>query len=84
MNRVLVRLYVPLLEKQYDIWIPINKSIYHVINAFLTGIDSINRVEYVTDESFPRLYNKSTADCYDMNLRIVDTDIRNGTELILF
>lgn len=84
MNRVLVRLYVPLLEKQYDIWVPINKSINYVINAFLKGIKSINKINYIYDENYPRLYNKSTADSYDMNMKVVDTDIRNGTELILY
>ena len=31
MNRVLIRVYAPLLEKKYDVWVPINKSIYEVI-----------------------------------------------------
>ena len=84
MNRVLVRLYVPLLEKQYDIWVPINKSINYLINACLKGIKSINKINYIYDENYPRLYNKSTADSYDMNMKVVDTDIRNGTELILY
>ena len=84
MNRVLVRLYVPLLEEQYDIWIPINRSVFYVIKAFLAGIDSINKINYIYDGKIPKLYNKSTADCYNMNSRIIDTDIRNGTELIIF
>ena len=84
MNRVLVRLYVPLLEKQYDIWIPINKSIYYIIKAFIKGINAINKIEYIYNGSFPRLYNRSTSDVYDINKRVIDTDIRNGTELILF
>lgn len=84
MNRVLVRLYVPLLEKQYDIWIPINKSVYYVVQSFLLGIDSMNKIHYIYDGKFPKLYNKATSDIYDMNLKIIDTDIRNGTELILF
>ena len=83
MNRVLIRLYVPLLEKQYDIWVPVNKSIYYVINSFLKGINSINKINYVYDKSFPRLYNKTTADCYDFKKKVIDTDIRNGSELIL-
>ena len=83
MNRVLVRLYVPLLEKQYDIWIPINKSIYYVINSFVHGIESINKLKYASDDYYPRLYNKANADCYDLNKKVIDTDIRNGTELIL-
>lgn len=84
MNRVLVKLYVPLLEKQYDIWIPVNKSIFYIINSFITGINLINKINYNYNESYPRLYNKSTSDCYDMKKKVIDTDIRNGSELILF
>ena len=84
MNRILIKLYVPLLEKKYDIWIPINKSIYYCLNSFLNGIDAINKIQYVYGENYPRLYNKETADVYNVNSMVVDTDIRNGTELILF
>lgn len=84
MNRILVKLYVPLLEKKYDIWIPVNKSIYYCINAFLSGLDAINKIQYVYDENYPRLYNKETADVYNLDSIVIDTDIRNGTELILF
>ena len=31
MNKVLVKLYVPLLEVEYDIWLPLNKRIADVI-----------------------------------------------------
>ena len=83
MNRILIRVYVPLLEKQYDVWIPINKSIYGVILDLIKGINSINKIEY-NIESFPNLYNKESADIYDLKSKIIDTDIRNGTEVILF
>ena len=84
MNRCLVRLYVPLLEKQYDIWIPINKSVYYILNSFISGIDYINKINYVYDGYYPNLYNKETAEMYNLNTKIMETDIRNGTELILF
>ena len=82
MNRILVRLYVPLMQRQYDVWVPINKSIYYIVNGFLSGINSLNKVNYST-KSFPMLYNKSTAETYNFNDIVIDTDIRNGTELIL-
>lgn len=83
MNRVLIRVYVPLLEKQYDVWVPINKSIYGVILDLIKGINSINKIEYDT-ESFPNLYNKESSEIYDLKAKVVDTDIRNGFEVILF
>ena len=31
MSRVLVKLYVPIIEEKYDIWLPTNKKIYNII-----------------------------------------------------
>ena len=30
-NKLLVRLFLPAIDKQYDIWLPINKTIYNII-----------------------------------------------------
>ena len=81
MNRILVKVYVPQLEKKYDIWIPINKSVYNIEKLLIKGIKSFNN-NYEPKE-FPVLYNKVNAKIYDINAKIIDTDIRNGTELIL-
>ncbi len=84
MNRVLVNLYVPLMEKKYNIWIPVNRSINCIIKGFISGINSLNQIQYNVKTNYPRLYNKVTAAIYDYNAKVIDTDIRNGTELILF
>ena len=31
MNKILVKVYVPMLEEIYDVWIPAHKRIYNVI-----------------------------------------------------
>lgn len=84
MNRVLVNLYVPLMEKKYNIWIPVNRSINCIIKGFISGINSLNQINYDTQKNYPRLFNKETAMVYDYRTKVIDTDIRNGTELILF
>ena len=84
MNRVLVNLYVPLMEKKYNIWIPVNRSINCIIKGFISGINSLNQIKYDVKKNYPRLYNKENATIYDYNMKVIDTDIRNGTELILF
>lgn len=83
MNRILIKLYVPQLEKKYDVWIPINKTIYTVVISFIKGIDSLNKIT-MEKNYLPNIYNKETSEQYELNDRIIDTDIRNGTELILF
>lgn len=82
MNKVLVRLYVPIIEKQYDVWIPLNKRVYKVINLLIKAIEDFSGGHYKPSK-MPMLYDKLTAKHYEMDLKIKETDIRNGTELIL-
>ena len=82
MNKVLVKLYVPAIEQQYEILIPLNKKIYDIIILLTKGINDLYEEEYNPTE-MPNLYNKLTCQNYDINLRVCDTDIRNATELIL-
>lgn len=82
MNKILVKLYVPALDEQYDIWIPANKRIHTIIKLFTEAINDLTKGYYVPDK-LPQLYDKTTAKAYDLNLLVVNSDIRNGSELIL-
>ena len=82
MNKVLVKVYVPVIEEQYDILIPVNRRIYNVIKLITKAINELSNGYYVPTKT-PVLYDKITAMPYDENLSIRETDIRNGTELVL-
>ncbi len=82
MDNVLVKLYVPMLEEIYDVWIPSHKRIYNVIILLVKAINELNNNCYNPTE-MPMLYDKLTAEMYDVNLRVKETSIRSGAELIL-
>ena len=82
MDKILIKLYVPMLEEIYDVWIPPHKRIYNLIILLVKAINELNDNCYNTSK-MPILYNKLTAEAYDFNLRVKDTNIRNGLELIL-
>lgn len=82
MNKVLVKLYVPMLEDQYDVWIPINKKIYKVINLLVKAVNEFSD-GYYSPKTMPLLYDKSTAMQYDVNSIVKDSNIKNGTEIVL-
>ena len=82
MEQVLVKLYVPALEKKYDVWIPSHKRIYNVIYLLVKAINEMNDNNYKARET-PQLYDKMTANAYDLNLSVKESNIRNGTELVL-
>lgn len=82
MDKVIVKLYVPIIEKQYDIKIPINRKIYNVVELLSKAIYELNDGNYRLD--IPHyLYDKASAEQYNMNLIVAETNIRNGKEIIL-
>lgn len=82
MNEVLVKLYVPTIDQQYDIWLPINKKIDTIISLLVKAVNEFTK-GYYTPSKMPYLYDKVTTNAFDINLRVIDTEIRNGTELIM-
>ena len=82
MNKILVKVYVPVIEEQYDILIPLNRRIYNVIKLLVKAINELSN-GYYEPENEPLLNDKITAIPYDENLSIRESNIRNGTELIL-
>lgn len=82
MEKVLVKLYVPTIEQEFDIKIPLGRNIGSTILLLLKGIKEISKIDYQPN-TIPVLYNKNTGNPYDYNIVINDTDIKNGTELIL-
>lgn len=82
MDNILVKLYVPMLEEIYDVWIPSHKRIYNVIILLVKAINELNNNSYRPSE-MPILYDKLTAESYDVNLKVNETSIRSGAELIM-
>lgn len=82
MNKVLVRLFVPVFEEQYDVWIPLNRKIYSVTNLLIKAVNDFSGGVYVPTKT-PMLYDKITAKPYDINLTVKDAGIKNSTEIIL-
>ena len=82
MNKVLVKVYVPVIEENYDIWIPINRKIHNVIKLLIKAIYDLSGGYYRPHE-IPNLYNKITAIPCDMNKSVKESNIKNGTELVL-
>ena len=82
MNKILVKIYFPVIEEEYNVWLPLNKKIYNIIFLLLKGVNELREEEYKPEET-PSLYNKLTGTHYNVNSYLARTDIRNGTELIL-
>ena len=81
-NKVLVEIIVPNIEEKYDIYIPVNKKIGNLISLLSKTINELTG-GYYQNEEYRTLYNGLTGEYYNTNALIRETDIRNGSKLIL-
>lgn len=82
MDKVIVRLYVPMIEEQYDLWIPLNRRIFNVIELLVKSVNELSG-GYYKPEKMPLLYDKLTSKVFDVNSSVINSTIRNGTEIVL-
>lgn len=81
-NKVLIKLLVPEIDEEFDIFLPINKRIGNIILLVIKSIMEI-RVGSYNLSSSSSLYNRETGQRYSEQSLVRETDIRNGSNLIL-
>ncbi|MBR2247514.1 MAG: hypothetical protein IKG58_03490 [Bacilli bacterium] len=81
-NKILIELYIPLIEKNYDLYIPINKKVGTVKKLIEEGLVELTDDAYRVKED-TNLYSKENGQIYDVNQTVRDTDLKNGSKVIL-
>lgn len=81
-NKILIELEIPLIEKSYDLYIPINKRIGTIKKLIEEALVELTdgAYEMKLDTNF---YSKETGQIYDVNRNVRDTDLKNGSRIIL-
>lgn len=80
--KILIKLFVPEIEEIYEMYIPINKTIGEIAESFCKLINDLSKVYPIKKNAC--ICNRHTGNIYDRNVLIRNTDIRNGSELIIF
>lgn len=81
-NKVLVRLIVPELDTSFDVFVPINEVIWRLKILFIKSVSDLSSFSLQENVNYI-LLNKDTGKIYQNNELVLNTDIRNGTELFL-
>ena len=81
-NKILIELSIPLIEKNYDLFIPINKKVGTVKKLIEEGLLELTDHNYIIkqDSNFD---SKETGEIYDVNKTVRETDLKNGSRIIL-
>lgn len=80
-NKVLVKLIVPEMDLTFDVFIPVNELVWKVKELLFKCISDITSNDLSANGDFT-LINKDSSRIYKNNEVVIDTDIRNSSELI--
>ncbi|MBQ7031461.1 MAG: hypothetical protein IJY87_03965 [Bacilli bacterium] len=81
-NKVLIKLWIPELDVYYDVFIPVNEVMWKVKILLLKSVEDILKISINNNIDY-YLVNKDTCKIYDSNEIVLNTDIRNGSEILL-
>ena len=81
-NKVLIRLLVPELDMNFDLFIPVNEIVWKIKKLIVKSISDLANVNLDIQNEYV-LINKDSSRIYQNNEIVIETDIRNATELIL-
>lgn len=81
-NKVLIKLTVPEIDSNFDIFIPVNELIWRIKKLIVKSVSDLSGGTLELNREYI-LLNKITSFPYNNNISVYNTDIRNGTELIL-
>lgn len=81
-NKILIKLYVLSLNKEFDIFIPVNEVVWQVKKLLITSLIDITDISMFDDSKYS-LINIENGNIYKNNDIIINTDIRNYSKILL-
>ncbi len=80
-NKVLIKLIVPEIDDDFDIFIPVNEVIWRIKKMLVKCINDLDGVNLDMNKDY-LLIKKDNNRVYNNNEIVIDTDIRNTSELL--
>ena len=81
-NKVLIKLFIPEIDESFDIFVPVNELIWKIMKIILKSVNDLTNDLLDLNAKYV-LLNKDTSRIYGNNEILINTDIRNGTELLI-
>lgn len=81
-NKVMVKALFPAINRDYDIKIPVNEIVWKVNKLIVKAVYDMNGIAFDLKEDNFVMINKDSGRIYDSNEIVIETDIRNGTEIL--
>ena len=81
-NKVLISIEIPEISNSFDLFIPVNEQVWKISKLVSKAVSDMTGTILNTKDNYIFI-NKDNGKIYSQNEVIINTDIRNGSELIL-
>lgn len=81
-NKVLISLYIPTLDRTYDVFIPVNEIMWKINKLLVKSVSDLTDGIFPTDKEYI-LINTESGQVYANNDIVINTNIRNASKLTL-
>ncbi len=82
MNKLLVKIEYPMINQEYELFIPVNKTVAKILNLIQKGIIELN-VDIIPKRNDIGLYIKETGELLPMTEIIKNTNVKQGDTLVI-
>jgi len=82
-NKILIMVYVPLIESEFDIYVPTVKKVGTIKKLIMQIIEERSDKNF-EDDGTRKLYYKLTGEEVDDKLFVRDSNLENGSRIILY
>ena len=82
MDKVLVEVFVPVINTSYDIFIPLCSQVYEVLELIKKAVTKMSDGLFIANQTTAVCY-RSSGEIININLSVYESGIRNGSKLML-
>ena len=82
MNKVLVNVYIPILNKAYDIFIPTQSQLFEVTELIKKAVFELSEGQFIPSPDTV-IARKGNGEILDINSTVFELAIGHGTKLML-
>lgn len=83
MNKYLITVIVPIIEFEYDIYIPNNKKIGTIKTLILESLIELSNNSFNKKINEVRMIDRDTGNEFENNMYVKDSGIKNGSKIII-
>lgn len=82
MEKVLVEIFVPVLDRSFDVFIPLQSPMYEVLELIKKAITEMSDGRFIANQN-TTICHREDGSILNINLSVYELEIRNGSKLML-